>query len=124
MENQLKYATEAEYEEAMEVIELLMDKGEANLSEAELEKLRDMALAAQAYEKKHYYVEPPRTLEGMIELRMYEMKLQQKDLARTLGVSDAELTLIMSGKQKPNITFIKAVYAKLNVPAEFILKHI
>ncbi|NIJ55282.1 helix-turn-helix domain-containing protein [Dyadobacter arcticus] len=120
----LKYKTEPEYEEAMVEIDELMRRGEANLSELELKKIRKMALAAQAYEMEHYYIEPPRTFEGMIELRMYELRLKQKDLAKTLGVSDAKLSLIMNGKQKPDIPFIKAVHTKLNVSADFILQHI
>jgi HTH-type transcriptional regulator/antitoxin HigA len=120
----INYKTESEYEEAMVTIDDLMRKGEANLSEVELEKIRKMALAAQAYEQKHYYIEPPRTFQGMIELRMYEMKLKQKELAKTLGVSDAKLSLILNGKQRPDIAFIKAVHTKLNVPADFILAHI
>lgn len=56
MEN-LKYNTEKEYEEAMVVICQLMQKGEANLAESELEKIRVMALAAQAYEREHHYDE-------------------------------------------------------------------
>ncbi|WAC10465.1 helix-turn-helix domain-containing protein [Dyadobacter pollutisoli] len=123
MEN-LEYKTESEYDKAMVEIDRLMRKGENNLSDFELGKIRTMALAAQAYELEHYYVEPPRTLEGMIELRMYEMKLKQKDLAKTLGVSGAKLSLILNGKQKPDIPFIKAVHTKLNVPADFILQHI
>lgn len=116
--------TEDRYEQIMDEILDLMNKGEGNLNEEELMKLHSAALSAQAYEKKHYYVQPPRTLEGMIELRMYELKLKQKDLAETLGVSGAKLSLILNGKQKPDIPFIKAVYTKLNVPADFILTHI
>jgi HTH-type transcriptional regulator / antitoxin HigA len=56
MEN-LKYNTEEEYEEAMVVIYQLMQKGEANVTASELEKIRVMALAAQAYEREHHYDE-------------------------------------------------------------------
>ena len=121
---ELKYKSEPEYDKAMVEIDRLMRKGEANLSQEEMQTIRTMALAAEAYEQEHYYIEPPRTLEGMIELRMYELKLKQKDLAKTLGVSGTKLSLILNGKQKPDISFIKAVHTKLNVPADFILKHI
>ncbi|MCF2490193.1 type II toxin-antitoxin system HigA family antitoxin [Dyadobacter sp. CY347] len=116
--------SEREYDRIMEEILDIMNKGEANLSSDESEKLRLMALAAQAYEKKHYYVEPPRTFQGMIELRMYELKLKQKDLATKLGVSNAKLSLILSGKQRPDVPFIKAVHTELDIPADFILHHI
>jgi HTH-type transcriptional regulator / antitoxin HigA len=56
MEN-LKYNTEEEYEEAMAIIYQLMQKGEANVTAIELETVRVMALAAQAYEREHHYDE-------------------------------------------------------------------
>ncbi|MHA4737840.1 hypothetical protein [Dyadobacter sp. MSC1_007] len=56
MEN-LKYNTEEEYEEAMVIIYQLMQKGEANVTASELETVRVMALAAQAYEREHHYDE-------------------------------------------------------------------
>jgi HTH-type transcriptional regulator/antitoxin HigA len=59
----------------------------------------------------------------MIEMRMFEMRLKQKDLAKKLKISDAKLSLIMNGKQKPDIDFLKAVHSELNVDAEFILRH-
>ncbi|WP_439582307.1 helix-turn-helix domain-containing protein [Dyadobacter bucti] len=118
------YKTESEYEKAMVEIDHLMKKGEANLSDQELATIRQMALSAEAYEKEYYYIEPPKTLEGMIELRMYELKLKQKELAETLGVSETKLSMILNKKQKPDIPFIKAVHEKLSVSAEFILQHI
>ncbi|MCE6992846.1 helix-turn-helix domain-containing protein [Dyadobacter sp. CY323] len=119
-----KITSEQQYELIMENILDIMNKGEANISDTEAKELRRMALAAQAYEKEHYYIEPPRTFQGMIELRMYELRLKQNELARTLGVSDAKLSLILNGKQRPDIPFIKAVHTKLDIPADFILQHI
>jgi HTH-type transcriptional regulator / antitoxin HigA len=124
MKKQPKYETEAEYEVAIEEIERLMDKGEENLTEGDFETLESMALAAQAYETEHYYEEPPRTLEGMIELRMYEMKLDGVDPAKTLGVDEEELLAIINGTQAPSVAFLKAVHTKLNIPADFILQHV
>lgn len=102
----------------------LMNIGEANMTEADIDKLRKLSLEAQAYEKSIYTIPSPSTFEGMIELRMYEMKLKQKDLAKKLNVSDTKLSLILAGKQRPDIPFIKAVHSQLNVPADFILQHI
>lgn len=63
-------------------IDALMKKEEDNLSAKEAKELRSMALAAQQYEKSIYTIEAPKTLEGMIALKMYERKLKQKDLAK------------------------------------------
>lgn len=124
MKKQLKYETEAEYEVAVAEVERLMDKGEENLTEDEFEILEAMALAAQAYEMEHYYEEPPRTLEGLIELRMYEMKLEGGNLAEMLGVEEEELLRIINGEQAPSVAFLKAVHTKLDIPADFILQHV
>ena len=116
--------SEVEYEDIMGKIEELMDKGESNLSILESDQVRNMALAAQNFERKHYRTAMPETLPEMISLRMYEMRLKQTELAKELGVSDTKLSLILHGRQKPDITFIKAVHTKLTVSADFILKHI
>lgn len=124
MKKQLKYETEKEFDGAVKEVERLMDKGEENLTEEELEMLEAMALAAQAYEMEHYNEEPPRTLEGLIELRMYEMKMEGGDLAQTLGVSEEELLAVINGEQAPTAAFLKAVHIKLDIPADFILQHV
>ncbi len=82
-----------------------------------------MAQSAQAFEQTRYVIDAPTTLVGMIEMRMFEMKLKQKELAKKLKVSDAKLSLIMNGKQKPGVDFLKAVHSELNIDAEFILEH-
>lgn len=120
----MKIQTETEYDNIMEEILDLMNKGEDNLKKEEKEKLRKLALSAQAYEQGIYTISAPTTLEGMIELRMYEMKLRQKDLAKTLGVSGTKLSLILNEKQRPDIQFIKAIHTKLNISVDFIVQHI
>jgi HTH-type transcriptional regulator/antitoxin HigA len=116
--------TEEEFEDIMARIEQLMDKGETNLSTLEAASVRKMAEAAQEFEQRNYRVAMPDTLPEMISLRMYEMKIRQKEAAKRLGISDAKLSLILSGKQKPDVHFIREIYLKLNIPADFILTHI
>lgn len=115
--------TEAQYKKAMSEILTLMNKGEGNLSRAEGTKLREMALAAQAYEKSIYTIPPPQTIEGMIELKMYEKKLKQKDLAKLMGLSEPKLSQILSGKREPDVPFLKAAHEKLGIDASFLLTH-
>ena len=55
-------------------------------------------------------------------MKMYEMRLKQKELAKKLNVSDAKLSLIMNGKQKPDINFLKAVHLQLNISGDYLLK--
>ena len=66
-----KINTEQAYNAAMKKIDALMKKGEDNLTSAEARSLRTQALAAQAYEKSRYIIPAPKTLEGLIELKIY-----------------------------------------------------
>ena len=116
-----KIAGEADYKKVMATVDTLMRKGSKNVSKAELAEIRRLALIAQEYEQNKFVIEPPTTLAGIIEMKMYEMKLKQKDLARKLHISDTKLSLIMNGKQKPDIPFLKAVHQKLKVSGDFLL---
>lgn len=115
--------TKGEHKKIMSEILALMNKGEANLTEKETDKLRSMAVAAQSYEQNVYTIPPPSTIEGMIELRMYEKRLKQKDLAKLLGTGEAKLSQIMTGKRKPDVSFLKAAYQKLKIDPGFLLDH-
>ena len=112
----------AAYEKIKAETERLMNKGSKNVTPAELAKIRSLALAAQAYEKSIFTIEPPATLAGIIEMKMYEMRLKQKDLAGKLKVSKAKLSLILNGKQKADVAFLKAVHSELHIDANVLLE--
>jgi HTH-type transcriptional regulator/antitoxin HigA len=124
MEHKKKIDNDSDYAAVMNKIDSLMAKGSENVSGEELAEIRAFALAAQDYEQKKYVIAAPKTLNGMIEMRMYEMRLKQKDLAKKLNISGAKLSLIMNGKQKPDVDFLKAIHTELKVDAEFILEHV
>ncbi len=112
---------EKDYNATMKKIDALMKKGDANLTDKEAEELRILALAAQAYEKSIYTIPAPKTLEGLIELKMYERKLKQKELARLLGVGEPKLSQIMSKKRKPDVAFLKAAHKLLGIDGNVLL---
>jgi HTH-type transcriptional regulator/antitoxin HigA len=124
METAKKIKNEADYKSVMAKIDKLMSKGSEKVSKTELAEIRKLALIAQQYEQTKFTIEAPTTLAGIIEMKMYEMRLKQKDLARKLKVSDAKLSLIMNGKQKPDVDFIKAVHQQLHVNGDFLLSAI
>ncbi len=119
-----KISTPTDYTAVMAKIDALMAKGSSNVSPDELSEIRTLALSAQDYEQSTYNIDAPTTLAGMIEMRMFELRLKQKDLARKLRVSDTKLSMILNGKQKPDVDFLKAVYLELEVDAKFILEHV
>ncbi len=117
-----KITNETEYKKIMDKIDALMAKGSKNVSKRELTELRKLASSAQKYEQDKFVIPAPTTLEGIIEMKMFELKLKQKDLARKLQVSDTKLSLIMNGKQKPDIHFLKALQKHLHISGDFLLK--
>jgi HTH-type transcriptional regulator/antitoxin HigA len=119
-----KIANDTDYNNVMAEIDSLMEKGSSNVSQDELQEIKSLAQKAQAYEQTKYLIEAPTTLIGMVEMRMFEMKLKQKELAQKLNVSDAKLSLIMNGKQRPGLDFLKAIHSELNIDANFILEHV
>ncbi|HEX5150305.1 MAG TPA: hypothetical protein VFW07_02590 [Parafilimonas sp.] len=89
----------------------------------EAQKVKSLALAAQEYEKSIYKIPHPKTLEGMIELKMYERRLKQKELAALLGVGEPKLSQIMSKKRKSDVAFLKAAHKNLGIDGNLLLEY-
>ncbi len=119
----IKIGNEKDYDATMKKINVLMKKGEKNLTRKETDELRTLALAAQAYEKSIYTIPAPKTLEGLIELKMYEHKLKQKELAKLLGVGEPKLSQIMSKKRRPDVAFLKAAHERLGIDGNMLLEY-
>jgi HTH-type transcriptional regulator / antitoxin HigA len=110
------------YELTMKEVDALMKRGESNLNKRELARLRSLAIAAERYEDTHDPLPLPESLPDMIKMRMFQMRLNQSFAAKLLGVSDAKFSLILSGRQKPDVYFLKAIHDKLRVDANKILQ--
>ena len=114
--------SDEEYNAVMQQIDALMGKGSTHLTKREMATVRKLAMKAQAYEQKTFVVDPPTTLAGIIEMRMFDLRLKQTQLAKKLHISDAKLSLIMSGKQRPDVAFLKTVHKELNIDANLLLE--
>lgn len=66
----------------------------------------------------------PKTLVEMIEFKMFELKLKQRDLAKLLGVTENRISEVLNGKRKINLDLAKKLYTKLSVDPQFILTHV
>ena len=125
----MKYTIESKkaYHETMVSVYELMNKGEANLSEIELNKLALMTQAAEEYEDKVLGLIPnkkPHSIAELLHQKMYENKMNQAALAAMLGLGASKLSDILNGKRKPDTTFLKALYQKLNIDPAFLLDHV
>jgi HTH-type transcriptional regulator/antitoxin HigA len=110
------------YELTMKTIDGLMRKGEKNLNAKELKTLEILAAAAEIYEDTFEPLPTPASLPDMIRMKLYQLRINQQLAAQLLGVSNAKFSLIMNGKQRPDIVFVKAVHEKLELDANLILQ--
>ncbi len=108
-----------------ELDNLIADGFEGN--EALEARFSELALAIEYYEDNVLMLAPiavkhPKTIVEMIELKMYQNKWKQKDLATVLEISETRLSEVMQGKRKVNIDLAKRLHLKLNIEADFILR--
>jgi HTH-type transcriptional regulator/antitoxin HigA len=120
--NNSSITSKSDYNVVMNRINALMNKGSENVTKEELSEIRRLALLAQDFEKKEYRIPLPTTLAGMIEMKMYELRLNQNEMAKKLHISNTKLSLIMNGKQKPDISFLKRMHTDLNIDGNFLIE--
>ncbi len=75
----------------------------------------------EKYEEKHFPIGLP-NLKDVIELRMFEMKLKQKDLALLLDTSASRISEIFKGKRDITLSMAKGLHKKLNIDSDIILQ--
>ena len=73
------------------------------------------------YEQKHYSIGLP-SLREVIELRMFEMKIKQKELATLLGTSASRISEYLSGKREITLSIARALHRKLNIDSDIVLQ--
>ena len=117
-----KIANKSEYNAALAEIDTLMKKGEGKLKSAELTRLRTLAEGVEEYEDTYLPIPKANTIPELIEMKMFERKINQKEMAAILEVDTPKLSLIISGKRDPDIALLKALHSKLNVDAKFLLE--
>ncbi len=119
--------TKAAFEQAEKEMERLLaiatkKGGFDNLTAKEQKELTAVTATVQAYEDVHYKVPMPDTLQGLLELKMYEKKLKQKELAKMLNTTDTQLSEIMHNKRKPTLSFLKALNQILGIDGNLLLR--
>jgi HTH-type transcriptional regulator/antitoxin HigA len=122
----MKITNEIEYKKAFEVIDGFVAEGFEGNTEKEKQFL-EVALAIEAYEDAipimPLQVPKPQTLSEMLSLKMFQLKLKQKDLAAMLDITPTRLSEVMTGKRKVNMDLAKRLYQKLSIDPAFILEH-
>ena len=117
-------SNEVEYQAVLEAIEPFLQKGFDNLTVEEDDELARMSALIEEYEAVHYPMPyKPKTMVEMLELKMFERKLKQKDLAKVLQVTENRISEVMNGKRKVNMDLAKRLYLELNIDPHFILTY-
>jgi len=93
-----------------------------HLSKKENSELNKYTQIVKSYEDLHYTLELPQTVQGLIELKMYEKKLKKKELAKMLNTTDTKLSEIMHSKRKPSVSFLKAMNQILGIDGNLLLR--
>jgi len=115
-------ANEIEFKAAIDEINVIMGKGKGHLTKKETSRLRLLSLAVRNFDRTTYSIERPKTLGAVLDLQKYQRGWKQIQLAQALGVSEAKLSLIISGKQKPDAIVLKAMHMQLGIDGNFILE--
>ncbi len=124
MSNTAIISNELDYRRALAAIEPLLQKGFSQLTTAEDAELARITGLIEVYESVNYPLPfKPKNMVEMLELKMFEKKLKQKDLAQMLEVTENRISEVMNGKRKINMDLAKRLHLKLNIDAQFILAH-
>lgn len=106
-----------------ELLALATKKGGFNnLNKKESADLEKYTQIVNSFEATNYSIPLPETLQGLIELKMYENKLKQKELAQKLNITDTKLSEIMHKKRKPNLSFLKSLHVVFKIDGNLLLR--
>jgi HTH-type transcriptional regulator/antitoxin HigA len=105
--------TEADYNDALAVIDSLMG---AEPGTEEDERLEYWAKLVEIYEEEHYPIPKPTPLEA-IEFAMDQQGLTRRDLEPFMG-SKGVVSEVMAGKRRLSLDMIHALHAGLGIPLD------
>ncbi|MBR4380043.1 MAG: helix-turn-helix domain-containing protein [Bacteroidaceae bacterium] len=114
--------SEAAYRAALKRIDELLplvndDTPTDDKNYLELDMISDMVAE---YEEIHYPISKP-SLIDVIKLRLYEKGINQSKLAEMLGLSNARVSEIMSGKSEPSLKIGRLISQKLDIDPAIVL---
>ena len=115
--------TKKQYEEALKKIDALMIKIGDNHSydNPDFVMMDRLSNLVAQYEDKHFKIETP-SLIDVIKLRMYELGLNQSNLAEKLGVSKTRVSEYLRGKRDITMDVARKLHKQLNIDGDIILQ--
>lgn len=125
-------ANETEYRQLMVHIETFLQKattggGFDSLTPEEGDELARLSVLAETYEDAiplmPMVIETPKDIPEMIGLRMYQRKMNQREVAQLLEIPETRLSEVLRGKRRVSLAMAKQLRSKLDIDADFILEH-
>jgi HTH-type transcriptional regulator / antitoxin HigA len=88
------------------------------------DELQRLSIMAEAYEDAIPLmpIRKPRSIVEVLRIKMMQMNLKQKEMARLLGISESKLSDLMAGKRRIDIDMAKKLHQILKIEADFILQ--
>lgn len=109
--------TEADYQQALDRLELIFDAKRGSKNGDELEIL---GILIDNYEKEHFPIDLPDPVEA-IKFRMEQLGYTQTDLANIFGIK-SRASEILSKKRKLSLKMIRLLHNKLHIPTEVLIQ--
>ena len=123
-----KIRSKEQYEAINQMIEKYIVKatelgGFHKLSLKEDSELSRISFLARDFEKVMMLpMELKQSLNSIVQHRLDEMKINQGDLAELINVSGSKISKILSGKQEPDIHFLKSIHKHLGIDGNLLLR--
>ncbi|WP_375579985.1 helix-turn-helix domain-containing protein [Marivirga tractuosa] len=119
----LKIKSKSEYDKANEELERLIKKvgNDFNFNNPDFLKMDKLSDLIADYEDEHYPIRKPSLVE-IIKLRMFELGLNQKQLAEKLEVPSSRISEYLKGKRDITLEVAKKLKTQLNIDADIILQ--
>tara|TARA_A100001391_G_scaffold5991_1_gene3845 strand:- start:38 stop:424 length:387 start_codon:yes stop_codon:yes gene_type:complete len=108
---------EADYQKALERLEIIFD---AKRGTEEGDELEILAMVIDNYENENFPIDMPDPI-AAINFRMEQMGLKQKDLVKMIGFK-SRVSEIMNKKRKLTLEMIRKLNADLNIPTEILIQ--
>ena len=108
---------EADYEKALERLEVIFD---AKRGTEEGDELEILSILIDNYENQNFPIEMPDPIFA-INFRMGQLGLKQKDLVKTIGYK-SRVSEIMNKKRKLTLDMIRKLNTDLKIPTEVLIQ--
>lgn len=108
---------EADYEKALERLEIIFD---AKRGTDEGDELEILSILIDNYENQNFPIEMPDPISA-INFRMEQLGLKQKDLVKSIGFK-SRVSEIMNKKRKLTLDMIRKLNTDLKIPTEVLIQ--